>query len=263
MNIPRAAKYFIFSILLFSGTSLPSGTAKEYLKTGDVFFNHFDNWNALKYYEKAYEADPNSYESISKLTRGYNDLGEELLLQRKKPEAEPYINKAVELADTLLKKFPDSAESYSYKAMCLGNYALFKGGKEKVKLAIRIENNAKTALKMDPKQLLPYIILGMYYREVAGLSWVEKLFANTFFGKLPDGNYDESIQMFDKALEINPDIIITQYQLSKTYRQLGNEKKEIECLRQVLKLPQSNFRDKYLIIKTKKRLGTLVSQNSY
>lgn len=261
MRTNPSVTFFIFLITSLTASYTVAGTVKEYLSTGDTYFSHFDNRNALNYYEKAYEAEPGNYECILKLTRSYNDLGEELFINHDRASAEPYINKAVQMSDTLLKKFPDSAEAYSFSAMCLGNYALFKGGKEKVKLAIQIEKAAKTALKMNPKKVLPYIILGMYYQNVANLSWLEKFFANTFFGKLPDGSFEDSIRMLDKANAIDPNVIITQYQLAKTYRLMGNDKKELDCLRRVLILPQGNFRDKYLIAKAKKRLQILTAQN--
>jgi tetratricopeptide (TPR) repeat protein len=247
-------KLFLLPIFLFNYFSSSSTSEKDFLNAGDNSYGLFDNRNAVKYYEEAYQVDPASYECIFKLTRSFNDLGEELYIQNKNKEAEAYINKAVALAGTFKNKFPDSADAYTYEAMCLGNYALFKGGKEKVKLANQIEDDAKKAIEMDPGRLLSYIILGIYYRELASLSWLEKLFANTFFGKLPSGSYDDSINMFNKALSIDPEVIVAEYHLSKIYGKLGNDRKEIYCLQKTLEFPIKNFRDKYVIEKAKRRL---------
>jgi tetratricopeptide (TPR) repeat protein len=100
--------------------------------------------------------------------------------------------------------------------------------------------------------------MGIYYRELARLSWFERAFANTFFGKVPDGSFEDSIEMFNKALMINNNMIVATYQLSKTYRALGSEKKEVELLKKVIKLPERNFRDKFAKRKAERRLGKLI-----
>jgi hypothetical protein len=100
-------------------------------------------------------------------------------------------------------------------AMSYGNIAMYKGGKEKVSYAKKIEENAKRAIQISQSDHMPYIILGIYFRELASLSWIERAFANTFFGGVPKGSLEDSEKMFKKALGLNPEIIVAIYQLSK------------------------------------------------
>lgn len=44
---------------------------------GDKYYNEFNNLSALKQYEKAYNIDTKSCEAIMKVTRAYNDVGED------------------------------------------------------------------------------------------------------------------------------------------------------------------------------------------
>ncbi len=236
-----------------------AGNENQYLKKGDFYYSQFDNKNAVLYYQKAYMEDTNSYFTIFKLTRSYNDLGEEMYMLKNKDEAEKYIKKGADLAAVLVRKFPDSALSYTLDAMCLGNLTLFGSSKEKIKLSSEVYSDANKAIKINPNDFLPFTILGIYYRQVAGLSWFDKLIAGAIYGKIHKGSYQESIEMFDKSLKLNPNVISTEYNLYKTYEKLDNKKMEIECLEKLLKLPVSNFRDKYLIPRAKKHLAELLN----
>jgi len=244
----------LFLLLFLFVSSLHASPFSDLIQEGDRFYNRYDNLNAIKKYEEAYKLDPDNYEILLKVTRTYNDLGEELKELEKPDEAESYINKALKSAEIFKRKYPDSAAVYAYLALSYGNRAVYVGGKEKIKFAHKIKDNAAKALRMNPNDFLPYIILGIYNRQIASLNWFERAFANTFFGKVPDGSYEEAIKMFTDALKIRPKVILTTYQLSRVYRDMGDENKERELLNQLFKYSVQDFRDKYAIEKAKKRL---------
>ncbi|QQS36523.1 MAG: hypothetical protein IPM56_00805 [Ignavibacteriales bacterium] len=230
---------------------------QTFLKKGDEHYKKYEIINAVNSYKKAFELAPDNYEVLLKLTRTYNDAGEEFKELRNREEAEKYINKAVEYAEIFKKKYPDSAAVYTYLAMSYGNIAMFKGGKEKVKYAQMIRQNLDISLKKNPNDYLPYVILGIYNREIASLSWIERLFANTFFGEVPEGSYEESEKLFLKALKLQPDMIVATFQLARTYRKLEREQDEIKMLKKVLALPKQDFRDKFAKEKSQRRLTEL------
>ena len=110
----------------------------------------------------------------------------------------------------------------------------------------------------ESSDYLPYVILGIYNRQTGALSWFERLFANTFFGDVPEASFEESEKMLLKALELQPGIVIAAFHLSLTYKETGEEEKEIEMLNKVLKLPNLNFRDTFAKRKAKERLEDLL-----
>src|SRR5690554_360892 len=249
-----------FLFLLF----LSPNDYQTFLKKGDELHKKFDNINAAKQYEEAYKLAPGDYYVLQKLTMVYNDLGEEYVeLSRRsneekgkslREEAKKYIDKAIHYAELLQKKFPDSADVYTYLALSYGNIAMFRGSKEKIKLAHQVKDNAVKALQMNPDNYIAYVILGIYNREVGNLSFLERLFANAFFGDVPEGSFEEAIEMFNKALKILPNTIVPTYGLARTYRYMGEYEKEKEMLQKVLKYKVQNFRDKFAIEKAKRRL---------
>ncbi len=253
-----SARYVIlFFICVLFSSKITSKGAEEYLKAGDDFYKKFDIQSAAGNYEKAFKIEPDNYDVMLKLTRIYNDIGEDFYERRNQEESEKYIRKAVEIAELFKKKYPDSADVYVYIAMSYGNLALYEGGKEKVKLAKRIEENAKKSIEIDSTKYLPYIILGIYYRQISNLSWVERLFANTFYGDVPEGSYEQSLDMFRKVLQISPGMITATFQMALVYRDMDNNEMEKKFLEKVLTLPVHDFRDKYSIKKSKIRLEEL------
>jgi len=256
MKINTRFQCLSFAIFIISSFCYSEGI-NDYLVKGDESYRKFDNVEAIRYYEKALNITPDNFEVLLKLVRTYNAAGEEYYEYRNGTEAEYYINKALEFADKFRTKFPDSSAVYSYLAMSNGNIALFKGGKEKIKYAKLVEQNAKKSISLNPNTYLPYIILGIYYREIAGLSWIERAFANTFLGNVPSGSYEESESMLKKALSFDPNMIVANYQLAKTYRQMDREPEEKALLKKVLILPIRDFRDKFAKEKANKRLNSI------
>ncbi len=252
----RAAIGFL-AIILIPISLISANNFEDYIEQGDEYFSSFDNHSALNSYLDAYKIEPDNYEILYRLARSYNDLGEEYHEYRKKDSSEIMIKKAIDFSKKLKNNFPDSAAAYAYLAMSYGNDALYEGGKEKIKLAYKIEENAKKSLQINPDQYLAYVILGIYYRQIADFSWFERMFANTFFGDVPDGTFEQSVEMFKKALDVKPRTIVASFQLALTYSFMGETEKEKKLLKELITYPQKNFRDKFAIRKAEKRLKEL------
>lgn len=243
--------------LIFFVTNISGADYRALISKGDEFYKNFDLKQAVSSYEEAFQFAKNDYEVLTKLTRTYNDLGEDYYEIRDRKKSELAINNALKYVQLLETNFPDSAMTYALLAMSYGNLAMFKGGNEKIKLAHKIKVNAERSIKMDPNNYLPYIILSIYHRQIASLSWLERAFANTFFGKVPDGSLEESEKMMLKALDIQPGICVAMLHLSRTYNKMDNLKKEKEWLQKIVEAPIIDFRDKYAKRKAQVRLKEL------
>ena len=249
---------FLLILLFFNSTIVLPNTFDELIEMGDSLYAQSDMQTALDYYEQAYGIDSSDYYLLLKLTRVCNDLGEYYYELRDEESSEKVVYEGVDFTERFSSLYPDSAKVYSYLAWSYGNQALFEGGKEKIKLAHKIKDNATIAISMDSTDYLPYVILGIYNRQIGALSWFERLFANTFFGDVPEGSFEDSEKMMLKALELQPGLVIAAFHLSLTYKEMGEEEKEIEMLKKVLELPNLNFRDTYAKRKAQERLHDLL-----
>ena len=244
----HCSKFIILALVLnsifFIGSSVFSSELDSLIEKGDKYYYDFSNLSALKEYTKAYGLDPENFEVLMKITRAYNDVGEDYKEQGS-AGAEGYFIKAFEYSEIMKEMFPEKAESYFYLAATRGNLALFKGGKEKVKLGRDVEKYARKAIELKPDYGEPHVALGVYYREVANLNWFLKKFVKAFFGGLPDGTNEDSLKMLMKAEQLLPQNVYVQFELGKTYKEIGNEYKMKEYFNKALKLPNTDHRDKY------------------
>jgi len=249
---------FIFILLFSNSIIVLPNSFDELISKGDSLYAASDMQTALNYYERAYNIDSTDYYLLLKLTRVSNDLGEFYYELHDEKSSEKVVYDGVNYAERFYSLYPDSAKVYTYLAWSYGNQALFEGGKEKIKLAHKIKDNATKAIEIDSTDYLPYVILGIYNRQIGALGWFERLFANTFFGDVPEGSFEESEKMMLKALELQPKIVIATFHLSLTYKEMDEEEKEIAMLKKVIEMPELNFRDKFAKRKAKERLEELL-----
>ncbi len=209
-----------------------------YVKRGDQYYGQFKNQEALAEYKKAYKIAPNNYDVLTRLIRAYNDVGEDIGTN----EAEPYFIEAINHSKILYEKFPNNAETYFHLVVSQGNLAQLKGGKEKIRLGKNIETYAKKIIELDPKFYQGYVILGVYYREVANLNWTLKSFAKLVLGNLPNVTNEDSVKMLLKSIEIKP-TVIGYYELGLTYKEMNLINKSVESFKKALELPVDDHQD--------------------
>ena len=232
--------------------------ATNLISIGDSYHSKFNNIDALKYYEFAYEQDPDNFEILKKLTFTANDCGEDLV-ETDESKAKNYFALSVKYAELAKSKFPDETDIYLLLGLSYGNSSRYASGKTKVKLARDVEKNFRKMVELRPDYAPPYIGLGIYYREVARLNFFLKLFAKSLLGGLPDGSLEDSETMLLKAVELAPDKVFTHYELAITYYYIGDTEKVKYHLVKVLELPNSDHLDPLKKKTAKKMLSDMNS----
>jgi tetratricopeptide (TPR) repeat protein len=250
-------KYFLgclFLLITFTAMPVSAQTSEIHLKQGDIFYRQFNNRNALASYKKALETQPNNFDCLSKIVRAYNDIGEDLSSE----ESEQYYEQAVQYAEKLQQMFPDKAESYYRLAVSYGNLALLRGSKEKVKLSGSVEKNIRKALAMNPDYADAYVVLGIYYKEVAGLNSFLKAFARLFFGDLPEGTYDDALKAFQKAIALETTRpVYTSFLMGDTYEYMDEPEKAQHAYLKATRFPDTDHRDHAVKERARNRLRSL------
>ena len=252
-------------LFMFTLLALPAHAEEfdDLVGQGDEQYSRFENIEALESYKKAYAINPCSYDALMKVTRAYLDSGEDIKMKKSKElklKKEELYLKAVEYAEKMVEKNPDKAEAYFYAAAAYGKLALFRGGKEKVKLSGFVEKNALKAVELDPNYEKPVTTLGIYYREVANLSWFLKAFANTFFGGKLKGTNEQAEEYLLKAIELDPQRIYPRFALANTYEIMKKKDEEKAQLEKVLELPIGDHEDQEKKDKAEKRLEKLTGK---
>ncbi|MFB3056617.1 MAG: hypothetical protein ACE1ZQ_05585 [Ignavibacteriaceae bacterium] len=96
---------------------------------------------------------------------------------------------------------------------------------------------------------LPYVILGFYNRQIVALSRLRNYLQIYFLVMCLKAVLEDLEMMILKALGIQPGIVIATFNLSLTYREMGEE--EVEIYTKVFGLPKMNFRDNFAKRKAK------------
>ncbi|MDH5638111.1 MAG: tetratricopeptide repeat protein [Nitrospinota bacterium] len=222
-------------------------TAIVYIQSGDNLRAKFDNKRALEQYRKALKQNPKSVVAKTRLSQALVDNGEDL----NSDESEKYYTEAMDLAKEVVEANPSLGEGHYQLALATGKLALFRGGKEKVRLSREVEKSGVKALELDPDNSRGRILMGVYYREIANLNWALKMFANTFFGGLPKGTNEEAILELNKALELDPASIRARFELGKTHEVMGNDKEAAKEYTTAINLPPTDHLDARYIAESK------------
>ena len=245
MNQPKSLETVVVLILLFIQWTAAAQVVKGFdrlIKNGDALQRQFDMQGAYEAYKEAHRLLPGHYEALLKLTRASNDLGEEFW-KKSRHQSKCYFRESVGYAELMHRQFPDSAETYISLAIAYGNLALFSGGKEKVKLARDVEAHCQKAIATNPNLGASYLVLGIYYREVANLNWLLKLFAKALYRGMPGGSNELSAEMLLMAIKQMPESIEAHLQLAQTYHKLKQYDKTLTHLKTVIELPVSDHMD--------------------
>jgi len=181
------------------------------------------------------------------MARTHYDIGLDLLAEpgpRSGTESsETHFRLAVASAERLLAAYPESAVAHFMMAATLGNLAQFRGGKERIMLARKVEHHSRAAIAIDSLLAYPYISLGILYRELAGLTWVEQTWARLFYGEVPPASRDEAIELLRRAAALDPLNPFVHHELAQTYLDAGDTESGTAHLRQLLVLRPQTTQD--------------------
>lgn len=218
---------------VFAQESVADSVAK-YMAIGDALADKWDHEGAAKAYLTVLRFDPNHYEACWKAGDQYTEIADRLDV---KHEKEAYFIQAKTLCERAIKINHQGYEGHFRLAVALGRLALFRGGKEKIRLSQMVKAEADTALVLNPEADLVYHLIGRWHQNLANLSSVLKFFAKVLYGGVPPGSNEEAVTMFKKAIEIDPNHIEHHLELARTYEFMGQKELMRDPLEKVLTLP--------------------------
>jgi tetratricopeptide (TPR) repeat protein len=223
-------RLFLFIAFLLVLTARLS--ANDAISKADSAYRAFNYDLAIELYETALD-DCNIADVCIKLADSYLYGG----FEKSKAKQEAMYLKAKELLETALKKEPDNANIYARLGQVVGQLALFRGNKEKVKMGLEIKQYADKALSLDAQNPMANAVLGIWHYELAGLGFIERAFAKLLFGGIPDGSYELSEKYLASAITQKPNVIFYRNAYAKTLLKLGREIDAKRQLETALKLP--------------------------
>jgi tetratricopeptide (TPR) repeat protein len=196
----------------------PADSASD-LAAGRAAFEVRDPETALADFERVLAVDSSSYEANWRAALALITLGVRTPDSIRSPErdslyarAERYARRAVE-ADSL------GADGHFLLARAIGQTALTKGTRERIRLASDIRREALRAIELDPQHDGAYHVLGRWNAEIMRLSGLSRFMARQFLGAgiFGQASWDSAIANLERAVEIDPRRIIHRLDLARVY----------------------------------------------
>ena len=238
----------ILLVLLLSAACMISAAECDLcglIAKGDSLADIYDHDGAAEAYLAALEIDSLHYEALWKAGDQLTEIAK-ALPEHEKERIESLYEKAEKLCLRAIEVNPDGYEGYLKLSVVYGRLGLFRGGRQKVRMAVSVRTNAEKALELNPKCDRSMHVLGRWHQNVANLSGVLKFFARTLYGTPLRGSHEEALEWFKQAAEINHDHIEHHLELARTYQYLREQEKMHAPLQTALDLTPANDFDKSL-----------------
>ena len=238
------------SLLLTLGSLLTAwvaGTAAQedfgaVIARADRHFLQFENRQASSLYQRALELRPEDFRALEMAIRAHHDLGLDLAAASDNEGARSALSLAATYAKRMEVRYPERAETYFYLAATSGSRARFEGGQEKVRLARDVERNCKRAITLNATYALPHAVLGVFYRELAALSFIERA-AAWLLGGVPRGGIEEAVEFLSRAVELDSKLSFAWFELAVTQVARGESQAAEASFLRVTQLPAQTSQD--------------------
>ncbi len=182
---------------------------------------------ALAAWRSGLEHDPHDVTLLWKASIGLTSLAEEI---PGREGDEVRLREAIELARRAVRQGPQVSRAHTALAIALGRYGhhlahvyRIQKAREVIDLGRRSYEAVERARALDPDDYAPYVVMGVFHRELATVHPVAKAVARTFLGGYPDVSLEESLVFLQRAVELAPESVTARIQLARTYRAMERE----------------------------------------
>ncbi len=210
------------------------------LREADALYESFKPEEALKELSKVLQMDPENHGALSKTSRAYIDIGDMI------PESTPDWQKkrlkkysiAEQYARKAIKADPDSTWGHFYVAASLGKTALLSSVPKQLELSREIRQQVETAIALDPQNGFAYHVYGIWHRKMAEIGQMKRMVvAVLYWDSVPKGKLQKSVEYLREAISLNPTVIVSHWELAKTYVVMQKWQLARQSLDAVLELP--------------------------
>jgi tetratricopeptide (TPR) repeat protein len=228
---------------------------KLLLKEAQQYEAKFNDKEALHRYIEILRFNPDHFAALCKSSELHALVGRR---QPTKEKQADYYKMAKAYAQHALKVNAGHAESNFVMAFALGRIALISSSREEKINAVKdIKTYAEKAIQLDPSHYKAYHVLGKWHYEVSDLNSVERWLLKVAYGSLPKSSLDLAIRNYEKSKQLKPGFLLNYLSLAKAYKRNDQEKKAIELLNTMMRLPPTSSNDVTIKAEGKKLLEDL------
>jgi len=200
---------------------------------------------ALRHFENALAVDSTSYEANWRAALALITLGAETPESVKSPERDSLFARAERDARRAVATDSLGADGHFLLARAIGQTALTKGKKERIRLAGEVRSEALRAIELNPRHDGAYHVLGRWNAEVMHLSGLSRFFARQFMGGSIFGqaSWHAAVSNLERAVELDSTRITHRLDLARVYadrKRYADARSQLEA---IATLPVRDFED--------------------
>jgi tetratricopeptide (TPR) repeat protein len=217
-----------------------SSQVSQSLQRADQLYAAFKPKEALVELLRVVELDSENAEALSKIARVYIDFGDAI------PESTPdweakrlkQYQVAEQYARRAVKADPNVTWGHFYVAASLGSMATVSPVTKQIDMAAEIRGAIEKSIALDPQNGFAYHIYGIWHRKMAEIGKMSRMFASVIYGRsIPTGTMEKSIEYLNKAVALNPTVIVSRLELARTYVAMENWSSARNYLTSIRELP--------------------------
>ena len=172
---------------------------------------------ALPQFEAVLAKDSLDVEANWRAAVARSDMAQPLTRKANRPRRDSLLALAQETARRAVRLAPDAAYPLFVLGMVLGNTALTKGTREKVRMATEIRSLGLRAVAADSTHDGAQHLLGRWNYEVMSLSGVQRFIAKSILGGgvFGQASWEEARRRMERAVALDPERIYHRLDLAK------------------------------------------------
>jgi len=237
---------------------------QHHLHVGDSLLFALHPEAAVTQFQEALALDSTSYDALWKSARATIDVAKQIEStdDAAKHRRDSLYMRARSLAEAAVRVNPEGAQGHSLIAQALGRLSRTRGGKERVKFAKIIYDEASRAITLDSTNDPAYHVLGAWHAEIKRLSGFTRFFAKTLFGAgfMDQANWADAQRLLERAVALRPNYVFHRLELAEVYVDVGKYSAAREQLTAIHDLPIGDVLDTEYQMRAAKLLDDIKSE---
>ena len=231
--------------LLCLGRAASAQSAADAIARGDSATAALNATSALADYQAAIKLDSTNAEALWKAAREAVDLGEAAGFENQDHARDSLYKIAEQYATRAVQANPNVAVTHFTLAKALGRAALAVGGRDRVKYAKRVRQEALAALKLDSLDDGAWHVMGEWNAEIMRLNGFMRFFAKTLLGGqvLGEANWASAQRDLEHAVALQPTRIVHHLDLGQVYADVDDTAPARAQYELALSLPATEYND--------------------
>ena len=233
----------ILSILLILAGFVMAQGFGELIDKADALHELDDFSGNYELLKKAEGLEVDNFEVVWRLARAHFDFfdnsEDENVISENAHTGLDYAKKALEMDDS-------RAESHKWYGILIGQVGILEGTKQKILNSYEVKEHTLKAIELDPEDDGNFHVMGRWHHTLADLSWFERKIAGLIYAKPPKASFDEAVEFFKLAIDMEPGEVRHHLWLGKSYEGLGDKEAAKNAYTAALAITAENDSDRIL-----------------